>query len=74
VNIVRTVARKSSNRVTFCWLNVTSAAYVNQTKMIVKLSTKLECQTGGQPNIWRAMAHPGPLRTATVPKAFIKVI
>jgi len=42
--------------------------------MIVKLSTKLECQTGGQPNIWRAMAHPGPLRTATVPKAFIKVI
>jgi len=30
------------------------AVYVNQTNLNVKLSKKL----GGQPKIWRAMAHP----------------
>jgi len=32
------------------------AVYVNQTNLNVKLSKKL----GGQPKIWRAMAHPSP--------------
>jgi len=38
VNIVRTLARKSSSRLKFCWLK--SAVYVNQTNLNVKLNTK----------------------------------
>jgi len=43
-----------------------SAAYANQTILNVKLSKKLGAKQGGSQKSRRAMAHPGPLRTATV--------
>jgi len=65
VNIVRTVARKSSNRVKFCWLKLGSAVYVNQTNLNVKLSKKMGVQTGaGQKSGGNGPPRP-PLRTAT---------
>jgi len=59
VNIVRNVARKSSNRLKFCWLKL-SAVYVNQTNLNVKLSKKLGASRGAVKNLGGAMAHPDP--------------
>ena len=66
MNIVRTVARKFSNRLKNVAGWKLSAAYENPTNLNVKLSTKLGGQAGGQPKIWGSHGLPRPhLRTAT---------
>jgi len=64
VNIVRTVARKSSNRLKFCWLKVICCICQPN-----ELEREIQHKTGG-PSRGAAknlgcMAHPDPLGTAT---------
>ena len=60
MNIVRTVARKSSNRLKFWWLKVIcSICQSNELEHEIKHKTGGEA--GDQSKIWSAMAHPGPL-------------
>jgi len=57
VNIVRTVARKSSNRLKFCWLKaICCTCQSNELEREIKHKTG--GQEGGQPKIWGAMIHP----------------
>jgi len=59
MNIVRTVARKSSNRLKFCWLQVICCICQSN-----KLEHELKHKTGGpsrvQPKIWRGHGPPPP--------------
>jgi len=66
VNIVRTVARKSSNRLTYCWLKV-NYCICQSNALERKIKRKTEGKAESQPKIWGGHGPPRlPLRTATV--------
>jgi len=59
VNIVRTVARKSSTRLKFCWLNlICCICQSNELQRGIKHKTR--GQVGGQPKIWEGYGLPRP--------------
>ena len=67
MNIVRTVSRKSSNRLKFTGWKL-SAAYVNEGNFNVKLCTKLGVSRGPVKNLEGYGPPRPPVRTATAQK------
>jgi len=59
VNIVRTVARKSSNRLKFCWLKVI-CCICQSNEFEHEIKQKTGGKAGGQTKMWGGMANPGP--------------
>jgi len=64
VNIVGTVARKSSNHLKFFWL-IVICRICQSNEFEREIKHKIGGQAGGQPKTWEAWATQAPLGTAT---------